>query len=48
MPQWIENVSALAEALPIEHAPLILGLSDVPWENAARRDEFIQLLTGDE
>jgi hypothetical protein len=47
MPKWIENVSAFTEALPIEYAPLILGLSDVPWESPQRRDDFIKLMTGD-
>ena len=48
MPKWIDNVGAFSEALGPQWAPLILGLSDVPWESPQHRDEFIQLLTGGE
>lgn len=46
MPKWIENVGAFTEALGPQMAPLVLGLSDVPWESPEHRDEFIRLLTG--
>lgn len=45
MPKWIDNVSAFSDALGPQFAPLVLGLSDVPWESDEHRDGFIQLMT---
>lgn len=41
-----DNAAAFTEALGVKHAPTVVWLSMVPWQNVEDRSEFIRMVTG--
>lgn len=45
MPQFIEDLAAVIEAIGTDKPGIAFGLANANWEDAEQRDEFLRRLT---
>jgi hypothetical protein len=45
VPRFVDNVDAVVTKLGTSNVGLVWGLANIPWENDAERDGFLEMLT---
>lgn len=45
MPRFVDNIAAAVDALGVEAAGIVWGISQSDWESDEQRDEFLMRLT---
>lgn len=45
MPQFIDDLEAVVNAIGVDKPGIAFDLAEIPWESAEQRDSFLQQLT---
>lgn len=48
MNQFVNDVTAFADALGYDYPAIVISLANIPWESDQDRDDFIKHLTREE